>query len=142
MAETNQKNIIYLEHDAEITEAIEQLKAAEGDKVRLVVPGRSGLLQSVVNLKLLKKAAQSGDKELILVTSDKTATALAGKLELAVAKNINAAPHIEAGEPEPDRTTKISADEESPNEDSGGLAAVPVQRYDAPNKKSFSIKSR
>lgn len=141
MAETNQKNIIYLEHDAEITEAIEQLKAAEGDKVRLVVPGRSGLLQSVVNLKLLKKAAQSGDKELILVTSDKTATALAGKLELAVAKNINAAPHIEAGEPEPDRTTKISADEESPNEDSGGLAAVPVQRYDAPNKKASRSKA-
>ena len=132
MAEPDDKNILYLEHDAEITEAIEQLKAAEGDTVRLVVPGRSGLLQSVVNLKLLKKAAQSSGKELILVTGDKTATALAGKLELAVAKNIKAAPHIEAGEPEPDKATHIEADDMQGEADTD---SVPIQRYDAPNKK-------
>lgn len=100
-----EKAIIYLEADAEITEAIDKLKAIESKTARIVVPSRSSLLQSVVNLKLLKKAAKDHKKELILVTNDKTATNLAGKVGLAVAASVGAAaaiPQAPQTEPEPD----------------------------------------
>ena len=47
--------VLYLDADTEITEAIEKLKKSSEDEVRIVVPSRSGLLQSQVNVKLLKK---------------------------------------------------------------------------------------
>lgn len=82
--------IIYIESDAEITEAIDKLKNAKKDSVKLVVPARSTLLASVVNLKLLKKAAIDHKRELILITNDKTAKHLAGGVGLAVAPNLKA----------------------------------------------------
>ena len=70
MSNSNVKNpnpgVLYLDADTEITEAIEQLKEAKDQEVRLVVPSRSALLQSSVNVKLLKKAAQDSKKDLVL----------------------------------------------------------------------------
>lgn len=138
MAE-HDKDIIYLEHDAEVTEAVEKLKAAEGDTVRIVVPGRSGLLQSVVNLKLLKKAADSKKKELILVTTDRAAMALAGKLEIAIAKNVHSAAHVIAGEPEPTRSPLA----EDTDAEKGQQDGPPVHHFDeAPTKKKKDKKQR
>lgn len=144
MAE-HDKDIIYLEHDAEVTEAVEKLKAAEGETVRIVVPGRSGLLQSVVNLKLLKKAAESKKKELILVTSDRAAVALAGKLEIAVAKNVHSAAHVVTGEPEPARSP-LAEDTREPEKDPPSSPSEddpPVRHFDdAPRKKPKDKKRR
>lgn len=138
MAE-HDKDIIYLEHDAEVTEAVEKLKAAEGDTVRIVVPGRSSLLQSVVNLKLLKKAADSKKKELILVTTDRAAMALAGKLEIAIAKNVHSAAHVIAGEPEPTRSPLA----EDTDAEKGQQDGPPVHHFDeAPTKKKKDKKQR
>lgn len=107
------EDVIYLESDAEITEAIDKLKGAKGDQVKIVVPGRSGLLQSVVNLKLLKRGAEAAKKELVLITNDKTATNLAGAVGLAVASSLKAAPKI----PEPKQVDEepdiVGADEEA-----------------------------
>lgn len=140
MAE-HDKDIIYLEHDAEVTEAVEKLKAAEGDTVRIVVPGRSSLLQSVVNLKLLKKAADSKKKELILVTTDRAATALAGKLEIAIAKNVHSAAHVVAGEPEPTRSPL--ADDRNTDTEKGQEDGPPVHHFDeVPTKKKKDKKQR
>lgn len=143
MAEQD-NTIIYLEHDAEITEAIDKLKKSAGDSVRIVVPPRSPLLQSVVNLKLLKKAANSKKKELILVTGDKTATALAGKVGLLVAKNVKAEAKVPEGKPEPTKhgtsaaasaaiaaTALAAQDEDKASSKAEGL---PVTRYDEPDK--------
>ncbi len=138
----HEDNIIYLEHDAEITEAIEKLKKAAGDEVRIVVPARSPFLQSIVNLKLLKKAAKSSDKELVLVTADKHATALAGKVGLLVAKNVKAEAKVPEADPEPKSVTQAAivppiARDEPRNDD------VPVQRFDEPQtarKKSKKSK--
>ncbi|MCC7543517.1 hypothetical protein IT415_02305 [bacterium] len=138
MAE-HEKDIIYLEHDAEVTEAVEKLKAAEGDTVRIVVPGRSALLQSVVNLRLLKKAAQSKKKELVLVTTDRAAMALAGKLEIAIAKNVHSAAHVITGEPEPTRSPL--ADDNSPKE-SDGDDGPPVHHFDNETSKKKSAKKQ
>src|SRR5262249_26255891 len=45
---------------------------------------------SIINLKLLKKAADAGKKDLVLVTSDKIATELAARVGLAVAPSLGA----------------------------------------------------
>ena len=63
--------LLYLDADSEITEAIEKLKKAKEKEVRIIAPARSSLLQSSVNIKLLKKAAKDNDKSLVLVTNDK-----------------------------------------------------------------------
>ncbi|MCZ2444350.1 MAG: hypothetical protein LC101_11310, partial [Flavobacteriales bacterium] len=64
------------------------------DEVRVVVPSRSGLLQSSVNVKLLKKAAKDSRKKLVLVTSDKITKNLAGVSGVAVASSVKAMAHV------------------------------------------------
>jgi hypothetical protein len=87
-------NALYLEADEDITSAIDKLGKSAGDSVQIVVPKRSTMLQSIINLKLLKKAAQSHGKELVLVTNDRIASDLAGRVGLAVAPSIGAKPVI------------------------------------------------
>ncbi|MBA3679313.1 hypothetical protein H0W80_03960, partial [Candidatus Saccharibacteria bacterium] len=90
MPENHNPDVIYLEADSEITEAIDQLKASTGHEVRLAVPGRSTMLQSAVNLKLLKKTASNAHKQLVLISTDKATLSLAAGLGLMVAKNVKA----------------------------------------------------
>jgi heme/copper-type cytochrome/quinol oxidase subunit 2 len=86
----NPVDVIYLEADSEITEAIDKLKSARGREVRIAVPARSTMLQSAVNLKLLKKTAQKSEKKLVLISSDRATLSLAAGLGLLVAKNVKA----------------------------------------------------
>ena len=81
---------LYLEADEDITSAIDKLRHATSESVHIVVPKRSSLLQSIINLKLLKKAAEAGSKSLVLVTNDKIATDLAARTGLAVATSVGA----------------------------------------------------
>lgn len=112
--------IIYLEADAEITDAIDKLKSAKGDAVKIVVPARSSLLQSAVNLKLLKKAAKDHGKEMALVTNDKTAQYLAGGVGLAVAASLKSEPRIPEGVKEELRPDIVEQDpEEEPTVNEG-----------------------
>lgn len=115
------EDIIYLETDAEITEAIDKLKSAKGEHIKIVVPQRSGLLQSVVNLKLLKKEADNSHKQLALITSDKTAQFLAARIGLAIAPNLKTEPKIpevaEEVTPEPDIVAQPETDATEPAED-------------------------
>jgi hypothetical protein len=108
---------LYLEADEDITSAIDKLHKSAGRTVQVVVPKRSTMLQSIINLKLLKKAADQDGKQLVLVTNDHVASDLAGRVGLAVAPSLGAkgvisAPHvpeqlkqadeiIEADDPEP-----------------------------------------
>ncbi len=117
-------NALYLEVDEDITSAIDKLQKMSASSVQIVVPKRSTMLQSVINLKLLKKAAADSGKELALVTNDRVATDLAGRIGLAVATSLGAravlaepkAPEpeavediIEADEPEPPRPVEPEA---------------------------------
>lgn len=87
-------NALYLEVDEDITSAIDKLTKAAGSSVQIVVPKRSTMLQSMINLKLLKKAAETHGKELILVTNDRIASDLAARVGLGVAPSIGAKPVI------------------------------------------------
>ncbi len=90
MSEEHTPDIIYLEADSEITEAIDKFKAAKAHEVRVAVPARSTLLQSAVNIKLFKKAAENNKKKLVLISNDKATLSLAAGLGVLVAKNVKA----------------------------------------------------
>jgi hypothetical protein len=81
---------LYLEADEDITSAIDKLHKSGATSVQIVVPKRSTMLQSIINLKLLKKAAEQDGKALVLVTNDRVASDLAGRVGLAVAPSLGA----------------------------------------------------
>lgn len=96
MPENSNPDVIYLESDSEITEAIDKLKASNSSEVRIAVPARSTMLQSAINLKLLKKAATSTHKKLVVVSGDKATVSMAGGLGILIAKNVKAEPSVPA----------------------------------------------
>jgi hypothetical protein len=120
-------NALYLEADEDVTSAIDKLAKAEGSSVQIVVPKRSTMLQSIINLKLLKKAAATAGKELVLVTNDHIATELAARVGLAVAPSLGAKPVIH--EAEIPATLKggeeiIEADEPEPSHEVAAAVAA------------------
>lgn len=96
MADTS-KDTIYIDIDDEITGIIDKLKGSSGKVVALVLPKRATALQSIVNMKLLKRAADEGKKNLVLVTTESGLMPLAGAVGLHVAKTPNSRPEIPAG---------------------------------------------
>ncbi len=79
---------IYLEADEEITSVIDKLRKTEFKDVILVIPKEASLLQSVVNLKLIKRQAENLGKSVSLVTQDKVGRNLADKVGLATAAKL------------------------------------------------------
>ncbi len=112
-------DVLYLEADEEITAAINKLVAVKGASVKIVVPKRSTLLQSIVNLKLLKKAADDAHKQLVLVTGDRTSTHLAGRVGLPVAATLKSTPATPVVAPQSDMASDVIEAEE--------LAANPLE---------------
>lgn len=100
------KDVIYIDIEDDITAIIGKVKDAGSKIVALVPPKRAGVLQSVVNLKLLKKAAEAADKRIVLITSDHSLTALAAGLKVPVAKNLQSRPEV------PEITAPQTDDEE------------------------------
>lgn len=75
------QDTIYIETDEEITSIVDRLNKADGDRVALVVPRGAIALQSLVNLKLLKREAVNSKKNISIATQDaigKKLLALAG----------------------------------------------------------------
>jgi len=71
--------VIYVELDEEITSIFDRIKRTPGKILALVIPRRAIALQSVVNLKILKKKIDETGKEIIVVTSDPNGLMLAQK---------------------------------------------------------------
>lgn len=88
------KDVIYVDIEDDITSIIEKVKTANAKIVALVPPKRIGVLQSVVNLKLLQRAATSADKRVVMITNDQSLTALAAGVAMPVAKNLQSKPEI------------------------------------------------
>ncbi|MBW4061121.1 hypothetical protein HJC99_00915 [Candidatus Saccharibacteria bacterium] len=115
---------LYLEADEDITSAIDKLAKAGGSAVQIVVPKRSTLLQSIINLKLLKKAAADNGKELVLVTSDKVATDLAARLGLAVAPSLGAKASVGEAAPAPTAASEDIIEADDPEPEAPVIAAA------------------
>ncbi|HUD81294.1 MAG TPA: hypothetical protein VMR08_01550 [Patescibacteria group bacterium] len=90
----NQKDTIYVDVEDEITTIIDKVKNSSNKLVALVMPKRSSVLQSTVNMKLLKRAADSSKKQLVLITAETSLLPLAAEIGLPVAKNLQSKPAI------------------------------------------------
>jgi hypothetical protein len=109
----NDKDTIYIDIDDEITGVIDKVQNADGKIVALVLPKRAAVFQSIVNMKLLKRSADSSKKHLVLITSEAGLLPLAGAAGIHVAKTLNSKPEIPVG---PD-TGPSEAEEEPIQED-------------------------
>lgn len=159
------KDTIYIDVEDEITAIIDKLHKAEAKVVALVLPKRAVTLQSVVNLKLLKRAAETAKKNIVLITSDSGVMSLAGLAGLHVAKTLQSKPTVPAvtthadvpitvdsdaepattAEPEPVLNPKASigslAGEEEPIEvgDTAAVAAAAAVKPKKSKDRKFSI---
>lgn len=88
------KDVIYIDIEDDITSVISKLKDSSSKIVALVPPKRATIFTSVVNLKLLKKAAADANKRVVLVTAEESLQTLAGGLGMYVAKNLTSQPAI------------------------------------------------
>lgn len=93
----NTKDTIYLDIDEEITGIIGKVQNSPKNIVALVLPKRASVLQSTVNMKLLKRAADQSGKKAVLITSEAGLLPLAGAAGIYVANNLNAKPYLPAG---------------------------------------------
>jgi hypothetical protein len=119
------KDTIYVDIDDEITGIIDKLSASEGKVVALVLPKRAATFQSIVNMKLLKRAADSAKKNLVLITSEAGLLPLAGAAGVHVAKTLTSKPEI------PLAPNALDDGEETIQEDS--------QEVDTPPDRSKTI---
>ncbi len=113
MAAIPDKDTIYIDIDDEITGVIDKLHTSSSKVVAFVLPKRASVFQSIVNMKLLKRAADDAKKHLVLITSEAGLLPLAGAAGVHVAKTLTSKPEI------PLAPQAISEDEETIGEDDG-----------------------
>ena len=89
-----QKDVIYIDVEDDITAIIGKVKDAKQKIVALVPPKRTGVLQSAVNLKLLARAATNANKRLVIITGNAALGGLAASAEIPVAKSLNSRPEL------------------------------------------------
>src|SRR5487761_1744901 len=107
------KDTIYIDVDDEITGIIDKVKVSSAKVVALVLPKRAAVFQSIVNMKLLKRAADSEKKNLVLITSEAGLLPLAGSAGIHVAKTLTSKPEIPLG-PQPFEDNDEAVDEDAP----------------------------
>lgn len=88
------KDTVYVDVDDEITAIIDKVESSKQKIVALVLPKRFAALQSIVNMRLLKRSADNADKSVVLITSETALLPLAGAAGLHVAKNLQSKPEI------------------------------------------------
>lgn len=93
------KDVIYIDIEDDITAVIDKVKAAKSKVIALVPPKGNAVLQSVVNLKLLKRAAENAGKQPVVVTGNQALSALAGGVGVYVAKNLQSKPALPGEQP-------------------------------------------
>jgi len=81
--------ILYLEIDEEVISIIDRIKKIRNKVVILVIPNRAVILQSIINLKLLKKQMEKLEKEMYIVTTDKTGRNLASQIGITVYSTVD-----------------------------------------------------
>lgn len=88
------KEVVYVDHDDEITTIIDKVEATKQKVVALVLPKRFTSLQSIVNMRLLKRSADSAGKSVVLITSEAALLPLAGAAGIHIAKNLQTKPEV------------------------------------------------
>jgi hypothetical protein len=133
------KEIIYLEIDEAITSAVDKIRKAEDNEVVLVMPKGATLLQSLINLKLLKKQSEKVEKNLSIVTNDKVGKTIAYQAGIPVYNHIDKDGTLEGIEEPKDIIIKESSEEKV---DTASTIDDPLVSVDdeAKNKTKASLK--
>jgi hypothetical protein len=79
----------YIDIDEEITSIVERLRNAKSGEIVIVVPKRALLIQSIVNLRLLKKEADSMGVSISIVTQDNLGKILVEKAGISYQTKID-----------------------------------------------------
>lgn len=112
------KDTIYIDVEEEITGIVSKVQDSSKDIVALVLPKRASVLQSVVNMKLLKRSAEQASKKVVLITSESRLLPLAGAVGMFVASNLTSKPYIppspRSGEGPATGSEDVSIDPETP----------------------------
>jgi len=125
--------ILYFEPTDEVTRAIERIRESKDAQVALVLPQNSLILQSIVNLKLIKRISQQADKQIALVTVDQIGRNLAGQVGLTVYGKIEDGKPV--GKvltkiPEPVTTGAVREKILQETEEITTITGIQVHRYD------------
>lgn len=88
------KETIYVDIEDEITGIIDKVTSSKSNIVALVLPKRASAMQSMVNMKLLKKTAEDAGKHVVLVTSEAALMPLAGVAGVFVAATPTSKPIV------------------------------------------------
>lgn len=151
------KDVIYIDIEDDITAVIEKLKNSSEKIIAMVPPKGNAVLQSVVNLKLLKRAAENAGKQPVIVTNNHALTALASGLNLYVAKNLQSKPQlastvanqlpddeeVEVGDEVVDSGTSVPLSGNAPDSDEVELTGeelAALEAADVPEKPTESKK--
>jgi hypothetical protein len=105
------KDVVYIDVDDEITGIIDKVRGSHSKIVALVLPKRASALQSVVNMKLLKRSAEEAKKNVVLITSESGLIPLAGSVGMFVAKTLQSKPEV------PDAPARADSRPEEVDED-------------------------
>lgn len=111
------KDTIYIDIDDEITGIIDKVKGSSSKVVALVLPKRAAVFQSIVNMKLLKRAADSSKKNIVLITTETGLLPLAGAAGVHVAKTLNSKPVIPIGPDLTESDSEVDEDDELLSDD-------------------------
>jgi len=110
------KETIYVDVEDDITSIIDKVETAKQKVVALVLPKRASALQSIVNMRLLKRSADNAGKNAVLITSELALLPLAGAAGLHVASSQSSKPAIppapnKGEEPVPSAKAENTAEE-------------------------------
>ncbi|MFH1508950.1 MAG: hypothetical protein ABIE68_02190 [bacterium] len=80
---------VYIDADDEITSVIDKIKDLPNKELVMIIPKRATLIQSIVNLKLLKKQTDELKKDMVLIITDETGRNLASRAGFITKKDLN-----------------------------------------------------
>ena len=88
------KDVIYIGVEDDITTIVGKIKSSKEKIVAVVPPARYGVFQSAVNMRLLKRTADTAKKHLVIISNSSALAALAASANIPVAKNLQTKPEI------------------------------------------------
>jgi len=127
------KDTIYIDVDDDITSIIDKLEGSTNKIVALVLPKRSTVLQSIVNMRLLKRSADKANKNVVLITGEAALLPLAGAAGLHVAKNLQSKPVVP-----PSPNPYVQEEPELPGGEEEAVADEPADEPSAESKINYN----
>lgn len=88
------KDVIYIDVEDDITAIVGKMKASKEKIIALVPPSRVGVLQSAVNMRLLKRTAEQASKHVVIISNNQSLATLAAAANIPVAKNLQSKPEL------------------------------------------------